>query len=206
MVTNEGDQTEVQYIHQFSKVSLIGGIAYSDSEVMGETVINFLPFPQPLEATTEQSRAYLYANANLTSTLLLTLGASYFDYEEIADQINTFEEDTVSPKLGIQWGVTPDVTLRFAALETVKPALTSNRTIEPTQIAGFNQFYDDINATKSQLLGAGIDWHLSNNLRLSFLVLFPLSFLVSFLVSFEGANRSNSPTISEPQRTSFPSR
>ena len=162
----KGDQTEAQYIHQFSRFSLIGGLAYSDTDVEGETVLNFIPVPQPLEITTKQSRAYLYANANLASTLLLTLGASYFDYEEVRDQTNVFEEDNVSPKFGLQWAITPDLDLRFAAFKTVKPALASNRTIEPTQIAGFNQFYDDINATKSELIGTGIDWRLNNKLFL----------------------------------------
>lgn len=183
LANDEGDQTELQYIHQFDTISLIGGVAYSESDRQGEINVGItpcgllpLPFPPPddvvfipcalneqIDITTEQTRAYLYANANLTSSLLLTLGVSYFDYEEVRPD-SVFDEDEVSPKLGLQWGVTQDLNLRFAALETVKPSLTSNRTIEPTQIAGFNQFYDDINATKSQLLAGGIDWHVSNNL------------------------------------------
>ena len=184
-INNKDDQTELQYIHQFDRVSLIGGAAYSESDAQGDASLNITPcglFPTPFpppddvsfipcaidsvtDNTIEQTRAYLYANTNITSSLLLTVGVSYFDYEEVSPD-STFDEDEVSPKFGLQWGVTKDLDLRLAALETVKPALTSNRTIEPTQVAGFNQFYDDINATKSQLLGAGIDWRLSNNLSL----------------------------------------
>jgi hypothetical protein len=40
----------------------------------------------------------------------------------------------------------------------VKPALVNNRTLEPTQIAGFNQLFDDPNATKSTRYGLGLDW------------------------------------------------
>ena len=42
----------------------------------------------------------------------------------------------------------------------------NNRTVEPTQIAGFNQFFDDINATKSTRYGAGLDWSLNPALTL----------------------------------------
>ncbi len=43
--------------------------------------------------------------------------------------------------------------LRLAALRAVKPALVTNQTIQPTQVAGFNQFYDDFNGTKAWLFG-----------------------------------------------------
>jgi len=38
-----------------------------------------------------------------------------------------------------------------------KPALIANQTIQPTQISGFNQFFDDANGTKSWVYGAGLD-------------------------------------------------
>jgi len=47
--------------------------------------------------------------------------------------------------------------LRAAAFQVVKPALVSNRTLEPTQVAGFNQLFDDVNGTKSQRYGVGLD-------------------------------------------------
>lgn len=172
-----GDQTELQYIHQFNNFSLIGGVAVSETDVNENVNIAF-PFPTPPtcfappcilneipKTSTEQTRAYFYVNSSFTPNILLTLGASYFNYEETRD-LSAFDEDSVSPKLGLQWAVTPDLNLRFAALKTVKPALTSNKTIEPTQVAGFNQFYDDINATESQLTAIGLDWRLSQALSL----------------------------------------
>ena len=41
-----------------------------------------------------------------------------------------------------------DLRLRFAWFETVKPALIANQTLEPTQVAGFNQLFDDTNGTR----------------------------------------------------------
>lgn len=165
-IANEkGDQTEVQYIHQFNTVNFVFGAAYSDTEV--KETLSILPFfsNQESETTTEQTRFYFYINNHLTSSLQLTLGASIFDYEENRD-FSTYTETNIKPKLGIQWAVTPALNLRFAALGAVKPALTSNRTIEPTQIAGFNQFYDDINATQSQLVAAGVDWRITQGFTL----------------------------------------
>jgi hypothetical protein len=46
----------------------------------------------------------------------------------------------------------------------VKSALVANQTLEPTQIAGFNQFFDDTNGTKAQRGGAGLDARVTNNL------------------------------------------
>ena len=40
----------------------------------------------------------------------------------------------------------------------------NNRTLEPTQVAGFNQLFDDVNGTKSTRYGVGFDWALMPNL------------------------------------------
>ena len=63
----------------------------------------------------------------------------------------------VSPKTGVRCDISDGLRLRLAALRAVKPALVTNQTIEPTQVAGFNQFYDDFNGTKAWLFGIGID-------------------------------------------------
>lgn len=39
-----------------------------------------------------------------------------------------------------------------------------NQTIEPSQVAGFNQIFDDPNGTKSRRLGIGFDTHYQNKL------------------------------------------
>jgi outer membrane receptor protein involved in Fe transport len=70
----------------------------------------------------------------------------------------------MNPKLGVQWNITDDLHLRAAVFRTVKPALVNNRTLEPTQIAGFNQFFDDIDATKSWRYGVGLDWRATRDL------------------------------------------
>ena len=79
------------------------------------------------------------------------------EYEEQGFSVSSF-----NPKLGLQWQVSNDLRVRFAAFQSVKPALISNRTIEPTQVAGFNQFFDDANGTKSLMYGGGLDARLTD--------------------------------------------
>ena len=49
-------------------------------------------------------------------------------------------------------------------MQTVKRRLVSEQTLEPTQVAGFNQFFDDLDGTKAERYGAGIDLTLADNL------------------------------------------
>src|SRR5690606_419563 len=83
--------------------------------------------------------------------------------------VDRYEEQSldltkVNPKLGVRWNITEDLALRGAAFRTIKPALVTNRTIEPTQVAGFNQFFDDVNATEAWRYGVGLDWRLTEDL------------------------------------------
>ena len=70
-----------------------------------------------------------------------------------------------NPKFGITWNPVPDTTLRGAAFRVLKRTLVTNQTLEPTQVAGFNQFYDDsVAATDAWNYGAAIDQKFSRSL------------------------------------------
>ena len=77
---------------------------------------------------------------------------------------DSFEVNQVNPKFGVQWNVIDALRFRGAVFRTLKPALVNSRTLEPTQIAGFNQFFDDLNATKSWRYGAGLDWQMTKDI------------------------------------------
>jgi len=64
----------------------------------------------------------------------------------------------------VQWNITNDLALRGARFDVVKPLLTNNQTLEPTQISGFNQLFDDINGTKSSISAVGLDWRALDGL------------------------------------------
>ncbi|MCI0554727.1 MAG: TonB-dependent receptor, partial [Anaerolineae bacterium] len=61
------------------------------------------------------------------------------------------------PKFGVTWNPFPDTTVRAAAFRVLKKTLVADQTIEPTQVAGFNQFFDDNNGTDAWRYGGAID-------------------------------------------------
>ncbi len=161
----EATQTEAQYIYQNPRFNLTAGVAYAEieQEIILEQSLDFgfgpFPFPTFTDAPEiEDFRGYVYANVNVTSAFTLTFGVSYQDYEEEA-----FEVDSVNPKAGFRWNITDTLALRGSYFEVIKPALASNRTLEPTQLAGFTQFYDDANATETEQFAGGIDWQASDS-------------------------------------------
>jgi Tfp pilus assembly protein PilF len=86
--------------------------------------------------------------------------------------VQQIERDRVNPRIGLVWSPTSGTTIRAAAASTLKRPLVRGQTIEPTQIAGFNQyftgferFYGDPNGTVSERVGVAVDEVFSNSLR-----------------------------------------
>jgi len=168
-IKDKSEQYEAQVIHQFEGGSLISGVAYSETDSKRDiNAINDHPvFGGVLSVSDqgkiEQPRGYAYAMFKTMEAVTWTVGASYDKYENDALDV-PLKESNFNPKLGVQWDFSQRIRLRAAALQVVKPALVNNRTLEPTQVAGFNQLFDDINGTKSRLYAGGIDWRPRHNL------------------------------------------
>lgn len=167
LADDEGYQIEGQYLYRRDRFNLTAGFSYASvdtSFVFADTFI-FPPFPpEPLPTLRPESEiihphGYLYGSVNFPDPVTWTVGLSVDDYEE-----DPLEVSKVNPKFGVQWNVTEDFALRGAAFRTVKPALVANRTIEPTQIAGFNQFFDDVNGTEAWGWGIGVDHRITSEL------------------------------------------
>ena len=166
---DEGDQFEGQYIYKHERVNLVAGFAHSqvDQRVNGKVIFNDSASPPPRVSTEttkdeiKSTRGYLYSRIKFPSPVTWTLGFSYDDYQE-----GLLSESSFNPKFGMQWDVTSKFRLRSAWMRTLKPALINNRTIEPTQVAGFNHLFDDINGTKSTRYGGGFDWRVMQDLFL----------------------------------------
>ncbi|MGI9309614.1 MAG: TonB-dependent receptor domain-containing protein, partial [Gammaproteobacteria bacterium] len=168
----DSSQVEAQYIYSAEQFNLIAGVGVAEVDqefnTLDSVIVVFpppIPSPPPvLTARTEtptidDMRGYFYSNLQQNDTVTWTLGMSYQEYEEDA-----FDFDRVNSKFGVQWDARDNLRLRAAYFEVVKPALASNRTLEPTQVAGFNQFFDDANGTKSKRYGGALDWQPSRNL------------------------------------------
>ena len=162
-VEDDADQFEGQYLYRRDRFTIVAGAA--NSKVGRDTDVT-LSIPEFLFSTgtvsqkdIKHSRGYLYVDLRAIPSLTWTLGISYDDFKH-----EPLRKTWVNPKLGVQWNATDNLRLRAAAFRSLKPALANNRTIEPTQIAGFNQVFDDINATASRRYGVGIDWRVSGDL------------------------------------------
>ncbi len=155
---------ELQHIYQQDAFNItVGGAAADTDESLP---ISFRPDAIPIDIpfgtlniSTEAYRAYAYGTLELPYGFTVIAGASYDDYESGETDISR-----VNPKAGIEWQPLPDVTFRAAYAAVVKPPLATNRTIEPTQVAGFNQYFDDANGTKSERWGVGGDWAITDTL------------------------------------------
>ncbi|MFQ5902575.1 MAG: TonB-dependent receptor domain-containing protein, partial [Candidatus Binatia bacterium] len=62
---------------------------------------------------------------------------------------------------GLTWNPLPETTLRAAVFRVLKRNLILNQTIEPTQVAGFNQFFDDPEGTEAWRYGIAFDQKFS---------------------------------------------
>ena len=156
---------ELQHLFRRDRFNLISGIGYfyidsqdtiktySDSTFVTRININ---------GNIQHLNAYLYANIDLPLNLTVTFGGSYDDFD--GDQDDNPDDEQFNPKLGLIWNPLPNTTLRAAAFRVLKRTLITDQTIEPTQVAGFNQFFDDNNATDIWSVGGAIDQKFSASL------------------------------------------
>jgi hypothetical protein len=104
------------------------------------------------------SNAYVYALVKpQNSGLKLSFGASMDTLDE-----NALHRSELCPKLGLIWNPIASTTIRAASIKTLKRPLVGNETIEPTQIAGFDQFFEDVDGAVSWLYGVGVDQRLGS--------------------------------------------
>lgn len=103
---------------------------------------------------------YAYTNINLRPNLTTTLGLSY----DLFTSSTSDSTNKINPKFGLQWDINQYLKLRAAWFETTKSELIGQQSLEPTQIAGFNQFYDDFNGTRSRRMGFGLDARFNERL------------------------------------------
>jgi tetratricopeptide (TPR) repeat protein len=155
-VDNDTTKYELQYLYRQGYLSARAGAAY----VTGDTTENV--FGDVLQTKPRHTNAYLYSTIaparNLPS---VELGFSY-------DRLSSSDAGTqvqFNPKIGAIWSPSEAFTLRAAAFRVLKRRLNTNEGLEPTQVAGFNQFFDDLNAAKSWGTGIAADGRLLYGVR-----------------------------------------
>jgi hypothetical protein len=80
------------------------------------------------------------------------------------DSLDVGNKDQFNPKFGVTWNPFPATTFRAAAFRVLKRTLITDQTLEPTQVAGFNQFFDDINGTEAWRYGGAIDQKITKDI------------------------------------------
>ena len=145
---------ETQYLYRNEKFNAIAGGGLYRNENDSVTYTNGSKTFSPYDIS--QYFGYLYSNYKPVENFNLIAGLSFDHYKD--NSVNAgLTRDELNPKLGFIWKANNYITFRTAGFKTVKSAIVDNQTLQPTQVAGFNQFYDDVNGTVAWQYGAGMD-------------------------------------------------
>ncbi|MGH2362367.1 MAG: TonB-dependent receptor domain-containing protein, partial [bacterium] len=156
---------EPQHLFRSRYLNLRTGAGYVGVDRKDDTTFRS-PGPDPFEirSVTDQDlqafNVYAYADVNLLRNVTATLGLSFDSLSGDGD----VDEDQVNPKFGITWTPFAGTTLRAAVFRVLRKTLLTDQTLEPTQVAGFNQFFDDFNLTDAWRYGGAIDQKFASSL------------------------------------------
>lgn len=176
-----GYTAEAQYLGRWQRFNVVTGAGHARqagtptlqlgldvSQFLGPGNENVIVVDQRLDATVDHNNAYAYGYFRPRESFTLIAGASYDRAEggaifvpgaNPANEVTSF-----NPKFGLIWRPRSGTTVRGAAFRTLKRTLLNDQTLEPTQVAGFNQFYDDFNATKTTRYGLAVDQKFTRTL------------------------------------------
>ncbi len=143
----DGPIAELQHLHRGDWVDVVAGGGYLP--VFRKDRSTGLP---TVKTTVEQANVYAYAYLRYPKGFTWTLGASG-DFLDSGD----LRREEFDPKVGLVWAPLPGTTVRAAAIRTLARALISSQTLEPTQVAGFTQVFDDVEGTSAWRYGVGVD-------------------------------------------------
>lgn len=166
ILKDQGYQVEAQYLYRDQLVNVTMGAGTYEIAANSQIRTDLMLPNGPISNQTahdfmrERRNGYIYTNFNYFSDLSTTLGLSYDAFKEDGG----FEIKKFNPKIGLQWSILSNLRLRLALFETVKSSLIANQTIEPTQVAGFNQMFDDVNGTRAQRKGFGLDARITHHI------------------------------------------
>src|SRR6266545_1856467 len=152
------DTAELQRTAKYDFGQIVAGFAHIVEK-------NRLPIEER-DIRTKATTAYVYASWAPRSVPIVVEAGISRDWFYLTNTI--FGDKDVryrwNPKLGIIWSPDPRVTIRGAFTSSIKRPFIGSQTLEPTEVAGFNQFftgfdllYGDRDGTLSRRAGFGID-------------------------------------------------
>jgi tetratricopeptide (TPR) repeat protein len=176
----KANSIEGQVLFRSSSLKVVGGAGYfdvPDNETVTLDISSFgITDITTSDTKIKHTNLYAYSYVALPRGVTVTLGVS----GDLFDEAGTATSNTIiagippgeatptpaavlgkrnqaNPKAGVMWASKTGTTIRAAYFRTLKRTLITDQTLEPTQVAGFNQFFDDLSATKSRVYGAAID-------------------------------------------------
>ncbi len=154
---------EIQHIFSSDWFHINTGAGYISQNSQHTTKIPAIPFSPPIPSQTitdrqniDHSNLYSYVLIDMLKNCTWTIGLSRDFYEGGLKDRNQF-----NPKFGVTFTPAPGTTLRGAVFRTFQRTLPTSQTIEPTQVAGFNQFYEKRPGSDAWTYGVGIDQSFS---------------------------------------------
>jgi len=154
---NKTWKVEGQNLTTFPFGHLVTGVSYFEGEEIASSVF----FPT-VESEPTHFNAYTYGYIPIPGLRATAqLGLSFDDLKAS----NSGEIQKLNPKVGIVWTPTQATTLRAAYFTAVRRRINSDPGLEPTNVAGFNQYFDDINGAESTTLAAAIDQWIGSKVR-----------------------------------------
>ncbi len=161
---------EIQQLFRSPYFNITSGLGYFkvNGAVTTTLGIDFPPVVAIPVAKTDiglhHVNGYAYGQLNIIKNLTLTAGFSFDSLGGDSGFIPGGNKNQYNPKFGAVWNPFPDTTIRAAAFRALKRTLITDQTLEPTQVAGFNQFFDDPNITDAWRYGSAIDQKITKNL------------------------------------------
>jgi tetratricopeptide (TPR) repeat protein len=117
-----------------------------------------IPLGPSNRETVDHNAGFAYANLRPLDWATVHLGAAYARLR--AD--GAVSAERVSGKGGVTFRPTPATALRVAVFQGVKGPKYLDQTVEPTQFAGFNQVFDDLDGTRWRRTAIGLDHRFGN--------------------------------------------
>jgi tetratricopeptide (TPR) repeat protein len=157
----EVGQIEGQYLGAFGPWRLVAGVGRAVADIRERSAQQAMPFRRDWEKV-RAGDVYLTANLALTQTLDLAarLGYADVDIESTGDEGGAEDQTSMAgltPGAGVIWQPVDRLRLRAAAGRTIKRPYVANQTLQPTQLAGFNEQFDDFDGTRADWLGLAAD-------------------------------------------------
>jgi len=159
-IDTDGYGMEIQHLYRSDRFNLTTGVGHFNTS--SDEIFKVFGMTFPFQSGARHNNAYLYSRFRFPEDFVWTVGVS-------ADFFNggffDLDRQQFNPKIGVLWTPFPNTTLRGAAFRTFKRTTLTNQTIEPTQVAGFNQFYlYESEGADVWNYGIGLDQRLTDHL------------------------------------------